>query len=400
MKPLSTVGAIPVVASPGRVTQYAGISYDSNTGILTSRTVQVQKGGSSVGTRGILNLIEGSGVTITAVDDSANSRVNVTLAASGSGTVTSVSVTTANGVSGSVATATTTPAISLTLGAITPGSVAASGTVTGSNLSGTNTGDQTSVSGNAGTATALQTARNINGVAFNGTAAITVTAAAGTLSGASLASGVTGSSLTSVGTIGTGVWQGTKVGLTYGGTNADLSATGGASQVLKQVSVGAAVTVAQLAASDLSNGVTGSGAVVLASANTGYCLQASGAVFSPADATTYYWGSNPSATVGTVAARQRIYIPKAGTIKSCYLYFNTSGTLGSLELSTAYIRLNNTTDTSISSIVIVNSVSTSANNTSLSISVSAGDYIEIKWITPTWGTNPTSVLVSAVIYIE
>lgn len=49
------------------------------------------------------------------------------------GTVTSVSVTTANGVSGSVATATTTPAITLTLGAITPSSEAVSGnsTVTG-----------------------------------------------------------------------------------------------------------------------------------------------------------------------------------------------------------------------------------------------------------------------------
>lgn len=64
-------------------------------------------------------------------------------ASSGTGTVTSVSVVTANGVSGSVATATTTPAITLSLGAITPTSVAASGTVTGSNLSGTNTGDQT-----------------------------------------------------------------------------------------------------------------------------------------------------------------------------------------------------------------------------------------------------------------
>ena len=65
------------------------------------------------------------------------------LAAGGSGTVTSVSVVTANGVSGTVATATTTPAITLTLGAITPSSVAATGTITGSNLSGTNTGDQT-----------------------------------------------------------------------------------------------------------------------------------------------------------------------------------------------------------------------------------------------------------------
>ena len=61
----------------------------------------------------------------------------------GGGTVTIVSVTTANGVSGTVATDTTTPAISLALGAITPTSVAATGNVTGSNLSGSNFGDQT-----------------------------------------------------------------------------------------------------------------------------------------------------------------------------------------------------------------------------------------------------------------
>lgn len=61
----------------------------------------------------------------------------------GSGTVTSVSVATANGFSGTVANPTTTPAITIIAGAITPTSVAASGTVTGSNLSGTNTGDQT-----------------------------------------------------------------------------------------------------------------------------------------------------------------------------------------------------------------------------------------------------------------
>jgi len=58
-----------------------------------------------------------------------------------------------------------------------------------------------STTGNAATATALQTARAINGVNFDGTAAITVTAAAGTLSGNTLAAGVTASSLTSLGTI-------------------------------------------------------------------------------------------------------------------------------------------------------------------------------------------------------
>ncbi len=47
-----------------------------------------------------------------------------------------------------------------------------------SNLSGTNTGDQTNITGNAGTSTALQNARTIDGVSFNGTANITVIAPA------------------------------------------------------------------------------------------------------------------------------------------------------------------------------------------------------------------------------
>jgi len=57
------------------------------------------------------------------------------------------------------------------------------------------------VTGNADTATALQTARTINGTSFDGTANITVTAAAGTLTGTTLASNVVSSSLTSVGTL-------------------------------------------------------------------------------------------------------------------------------------------------------------------------------------------------------
>lgn len=60
-------------------------------------------------------------------------RLKVDIAGAGSGTVTSVSVVTANGVSGSVANATTIPAITLTLGAITPSSIA------GTTFSGNNT---------------------------------------------------------------------------------------------------------------------------------------------------------------------------------------------------------------------------------------------------------------------
>ena len=87
---------------------------------------------------------------------------------------------------------------------------ALTGNVTG-NLSGNVTGNVTgnvlgnvtgNVTGRADTATQLHTARNINGVSFNGTADITVTADANTLSGTTLKSTVVSSSLTSVGTLG------------------------------------------------------------------------------------------------------------------------------------------------------------------------------------------------------
>lgn len=66
------------------------------------------------------------------------------------GTVTSVSATGVQGVQVSVTNPTSTPNITIGLGNITPISVAATGTITGSNLSGTNTGDQTiTISGDA-----------------------------------------------------------------------------------------------------------------------------------------------------------------------------------------------------------------------------------------------------------
>lgn len=67
----------------------------------------------------------------------------------------------------------------------------------------------------AGQATILATTRAINGVDFNGSEPITITAAAGTLSGSGLKSTVTGSSLTSVGSITTGIWKGTAIASVY-----------------------------------------------------------------------------------------------------------------------------------------------------------------------------------------
>ncbi len=102
--------------------------------------------------------------------------------------------------------------------------IVSAGTLTGTTLKSTVTGSsltsvgilanltvtnaiEGSITGNAATATIattatkLATSRNINGVAFDGTADITVAAEAGALTGTTLKSTVTGSSLTSVGTL-------------------------------------------------------------------------------------------------------------------------------------------------------------------------------------------------------
>ena len=74
-----------------------------------------------------------------------------------------------------------------------------------------------SIGGNAATATKLAATKNINGVAFDGSTDITVATAANTLTGTTLASNVVNSSLTSVGTITSGTWNGTTIAIANGG---------------------------------------------------------------------------------------------------------------------------------------------------------------------------------------
>lgn len=61
-------------------------------------------------------------------------------------------------------------------------------------------------------------------------------------------------SITTLGTITTGAWNGSLVGVQYGGTGANLSATGGAGQYVKQSTAGGAFTVGTIPASDIGSG--------------------------------------------------------------------------------------------------------------------------------------------------
>lgn len=92
------------------------------------------------------------------------------------------------------------------------------GTCSGTS-SGTNTGDQTSVSGNAGTATALQTPRTIGGSSFDGTANVTSFPSPGAIGGTTPAAGT----FTNVTAIAAATQDAVKLSPRAGGTSSFVS---------------------------------------------------------------------------------------------------------------------------------------------------------------------------------
>lgn len=129
----------------------------------------------------------------------------------------------------------------------------------------------------------------------------------------------------------------------------------------------------------------------------GYTLSVQALTSSPADGATIYFGQLPKAPV-TAAATSKVFIRKSGTIKAANIYC-FSGTAGTNEVWVAHIRLNNTTDTQIASVSLATGERVWS-NTGLSIAVVAGDYIEIKFVNPTWSVNPLTCILGGYIYIE
>jgi hypothetical protein len=132
-------------------------------------------------------------------------------------------------------------------------------------------------------------------------------------------------------------------------------------------------------------------------AGFGYAISVQALTSSPADSATVYFGTLPKAPT-TTANTSKVYVRKAITIKIAEIYCY-SGTAGTAEAWSLYIRKNNTTDTLIATL----SVSASERvftNSSLNISMAAGDYFEIKGIQPAWATNPLTTIYGGYIYGE
>ena len=128
----------------------------------------------------------------------------------------------------------------------------------------------------------------------------------------------------------------------------------------------------------------------------GYTLALTSVAGNLVTGTTYYFG-NQGRSIITTADVSRVYIPKTGVIKKAYItqYGGTTGTITSITVS---IRLNNTTDTSVATST-ANSTFRTFNNNALAISVTEGDYIEIK-VTSISTVAPTAVVFAGTLYIE
>lgn len=130
---------------------------------------------------------------------------------------------------------------------------------------------------------------------------------------------------------------------------------------------------------------------------SGYTIHVQALTSSPTDGQTVYFGTLPKAPV-TAAATSKIYIRKGGTIRAAQIYVY-SGTAGSNQAWSLYIRKNNTTDTLIATLSVATNERVFS-NTGLGIDVVAGDYIEIKGVQPTWGTNPATTIYGGYVYVE
>jgi len=123
---------------------------------------------------------------------------------------------------------------------------------TGASLSGTlNTIPVFTASNAVGNSIMTQ---NVGATILTVAGALNATTLGGALSTAVQPNVTTMAALTSIGTIATGTWNATIIGLSKGGAGVSLAGTGGASQFLRQNTVGGTITVVRPAIADLSDG--------------------------------------------------------------------------------------------------------------------------------------------------
>lgn len=161
---------------------------------------------------------------------------------------------------------------------------------------------------------------------------------------------------------------------------------------------GAGVTVTNPTANTIALAITSG-----SSQSYSLSLASSITAFSPADATTYYFGSGRVPT--TVSKDRAVIVPNTGVIKKVGIVTTINTTLASIQDSVLSIRVRSggingiPTDTIITSTLKFNATYISTLITGLNINVNEGDAVEMKWLTPTWTTNPVNIFIDTKLFI-
>jgi hypothetical protein len=113
-----------------------------------------------------------------------------------------------------------------------------------------------------------------------------------------------------------------------------------------------------------------------------------------ADATTYYIGNfmaqDPSTTAGN---SRRVVVLASGWITDLSLMVSVAGTLATSEDSTLTLRnVTTSTNTTVTTTLEHNVASQLLQfNLATPLQVTKGNQLELQWLTPTWGPNPSAV---------
>lgn len=148
-------------------------------------------------------------------------------------------------------------------------------------------------------------------------------------------------------------------------------------------------------------GLTGSTNFTSGGGGLGYTLFFSGPnSINPANATTYYMGTFPGASLWTTATDTQMAVPKSGTLKGLFINVRINGTTGTTENVNCYVTNFTAVTGTGNSTMTWTAGSRQISVTGLSLAVTAGDNIVVVFKTPTWATQPTSVYATVYAYIE